>query len=88
MADSPWKPLPDATKADKDGNPVPVLLFLPTAWHKADAEGRPVEAAHARVVGWWDDAQQSWVTGIHPKAPTVPVYPSLWAPLTDEPVLP
>lgn len=81
MADI-WKPLPDAPR-DK-----PVLLFLPAGWWKHDRDGRVVEAEHAKVVGWWSESDAAWVTGVHPKGAIVSVYPSLWADLPDDPVLP
>lgn len=86
---SGWKSLDTAPRKDEAGNPVPLLLFLPSAWHKADESGRPNEVAHGRVVGWWDDVQSAWVIGVHPKAGgLLPVYPSLWADLPGEPELP
>lgn len=89
MADSAWKPLDSAPRRDEEGNPVPVLLFLPSLPTAHKEDGRPEAVFHARVVGWWDDQWQAWVTGIHPHGATVmAVFPSLWAELLAEPELP
>lgn len=89
MGESAWKALDTAPRKGEDGKPVPVLLFAPSAWHTTDEQRRPTAIAHARVVGWWDEAQQSWVMGIHPNSPLVQkVYPSLWADLVAEPEFP
>lgn len=82
-----WKPLADATKLDDAGKPVAVLLYLPGAWRKTDAHGIPTDVGHGRVVGWWDDKLESWVTALHPNADVQKVYPSLWTELPDGPDL-
>jgi hypothetical protein len=79
-----WKPLADAKKLDDAGNPIPVLLYLPGAWHKTDETGVPLAAAHGCVVGWWDAKVNGWVTGTWVVAPNLggqQVYPSLWTEL-------
>jgi hypothetical protein len=90
-----WKSLDTAPRKDEAGNPVPIILFLPCAWHKkaenAPPHAPPAEIAHAHVVGWWSEQQQGWITGIHWKsggAFQATVYPSLWCELPPEPELP
>lgn len=80
-----WKPMVDAPRDDGHGRPQPILLYLPGAHTKADGNGVPIEVEHARVVGWWDAAQEAWVVGLHHKKHSHKVYPSCWTELPDAP---
>jgi hypothetical protein len=92
-----WKSLDSAPKEDKDGHPVPIVLFLPGVHYKTGEDGRPIGSVHhGRVIGWWDKKSSAWVYGIHNAAHVPgrhlahvrPVHPSLWTELPDEPELP
>lgn len=72
-----WLPLPDAPRADAEGKPVPVRLFLPSAKYDTDSQGRPFNIEHLECVGIWDAAQQHWVD----QATGRKAYPSQWRPL-------
>lgn len=76
-----------ARKADDDGKPVPILLYLPSVVHKLDEGGRVTDVGHGRCVGWWSDHQESWVTALHPTDQVRAVYPSLWTELPAGPDL-
>jgi len=78
----PWKNMPIAPR-DRA-----ILLFLPAVHHTPDPNrpGHPLDVAHGRCVGWWDEELQHWVTGFHPNHGHLhKVYPSLWTDLTPEP---
>jgi len=80
---SEWKTLDIAPK-DKA-----ILLFCPWA-DTPDSGGTPGHPEankivnHGRVVGQWSEAMNGWSSQI-PGGQLVPVYPSRWTDILDEP---
>lgn len=63
-----------------------VLLYLPGVYYKTTADGKPSNVSHGWAVGWWSEAEKSWVVGLHPeKGHTAKVHPSGWTELPDPP---
>lgn len=76
---------PDWRTLDQAPHHKPVILFCPYTESPDGTGAHPdAKAAHCRIVGWWSDQEQHWVSKL-PGGKEVRVYPSRWAELLDEP---
>lgn len=69
----------EAPRADAQGQPVPICLYLPGVKYQLDEKGCPVAGSveHGICIGIWREAFSAWVDETTGQV----VYPSQWQPV-------